>query len=210
MPDCDVYDRHVPRGWKTAARIVFTNHDEGVAREKLLRALGDTIKQGGCPGIDQVTSLVAEALECSDTVKARNNEVKRQLQYITSRYSNYRTEMLAEVARKVLLCPKLQFPDTIGREQIKLEVARVFLVRLVKSNISPQALENALCREDELSPVEYGQHIGRFERLLADSPEMNILAARLLAAPSGEGIKIPPVRAPKLSMEEIMALHLTS
>jgi hypothetical protein len=47
MPDGDVYDRHVDRGWQTAARRVFESDYDELALPSLLRAL-DRMSNSAC------------------------------------------------------------------------------------------------------------------------------------------------------------------
>jgi len=56
VPDRDVFDRTVGRGWQTASRRMLGCSDDPDALASILRALGTHIKREGSPGIGGIVN----------------------------------------------------------------------------------------------------------------------------------------------------------
>lgn len=211
MPDQDIYNRHIPKNWQTAARVAFTSQDDEFITQTLLRALGNEVKQGGCPGIDEIAATVADFVASPNA--ATCDEISRRLERINRRYANERTALAQEAARKILLDTDNSHSGTplvLGEGRISLAISKAFLIELAMSKISSPKLAASLSKKRELSTYLYMQRQQRVGHLLATSPEIELLAQRLLDAPEGRGIKAPRVTITKLSPEEAASYQLTS
>lgn len=210
MPDQDIYNRHIPKNWQTAARIAFTSHDAELITQKLVGALGREFKQGGCPGIDEITATVMDSISLPGD--AQHEEISRRLERIAMRYANERTLLAREAARKILLdivSSHSSTPLAIDEGQISLAISKAFLVDLAISKISSPELAVALSTKRELSTYLYVQRQQRAGQLLIACPQIEVLAQRLLDAPEGQGIRAPRVTITKLSPAESASYQLT-
>ena len=210
MPDGDVYSRHIPRGWQTAAKFVFTGQDDAVSLPKLFRALGQMVKQGGCPGINEIAAVVEDALMSPRLTS--NQQMKRELEQIKRRYASDRTTIASDVARRIVASPADWFPDSSrlrDPERVRLTVVRAVLIELVMTQISSTALQTSLMNSGDVTFHEYWQRQRHFKRLLFDSPHIGELAGEVFRNPEGDGIKVPQIRSPKLTPEEFITFPLT-
>lgn len=210
MPDGDVYSRHIPRGWQTAAKFVFTGQDDAVSLPKLFRAMGQMVKQGGCPGINEIAAVVEDALMSPRLTS--NQQMKRELEQIKRRYASDRTVFASETARRIVGSPADWFPDSSvlrDSERIRLTVVRMVLIELAMSQISSTALQTSLMKRGDVTFHEYEQRQRHAKDLLVNSPQVEQLAGQLLGKPEGDGIKVPRIRSPKLTPEEFITFPLT-
>ncbi len=210
MPDQDIYNRHIPRNWQTAARIAFTSPDDELVKQTLLRALGKEVKQGGCPGIDEIVVSARDFVECSTIVGYQ--EITRRLDRITRRYANERTYLAREAARKIVLDISMSpssTPPVHDERRIELAISKAFLAELAISKISSLALAATLAKQQVMSAYEYVKRQERILNLLNNCPEIEILAQRLVNAPQGHGLRAPRVAITKLSTEESASYQLT-
>lgn len=210
MPDRDIYNRHVPRGWQTAARFVFTGQDADVTRAKLLRALGKDVQQNGLPGIDAIASIVAAAVTASNSTIVR--EALFQLEQVCFRHASDRTVLAVKTARRILLNPSAELSELANLRdpsQVALRTVRLCLIDLVVKALSPPSLTAELVETRDLSFRDYRTRLSRVKSLLEDDPQLDLLASRLRSSPGGEGIKAPRIVDPKLTPEELISLPLT-
>lgn len=211
MPDQDIYNRHIPKNWQTAARIAFTSRDDELVTQTLLRALGKEVKLGGCPGIDEIAATVADFVSSPDA--PTHDAISRRLERISRRYGNERTAIAQEAARKFLLDTASVHSGTtlaLSKGQVSLAISKAFLIELAISKISSPKLAASLLENGELSTYQYVQRQHHVGHLLATSPVIELLAHRLLEAPEGQGIKTPRVTITKLTPEEAASYQLTS
>lgn len=210
MPDQDIYNHHIPRNWQTAARVAFTSDDDELITQKLVRALGLEVKQGGCPGINEIVVAAKDFVESSTVVGVV--EISRRLDRITRCHANERTYLAREAARKIVLDISISpssTPLVLDERRIDLAISKAFLVELAISKISSPALAASLANKQEVSTYEYVQRQERIGDLLAKSREIETLAQRLLNAPQGHGLRAPRVTITKLSTEESASYQLT-
>lgn len=210
MPDGDVYSRQVPKGWQTAARFVFTGQDDAVTIPKLIRALGQFVKDGGCPGINDIATIAADALISPHAADLQ--EVKRDLAEINRYYASDRTALASDVARRIVASPVNLFPDAsvaCDNETIRISVVRKVLVELLMNQMSSTALQTSLINSGDVTFHEYWHRQRHVNDLLSDSPEVEVLARQLLHAPEGKGIKTPRVHISRLTPEEFVSFPLT-
>lgn len=210
MPDRDVFSRHVPRGWQTAARICYSGLDDAVTMVKLMRALGKNVKQGGCPGIDEIPNIVADAIGSPHT--APHEGARRRLDQVNRKYVNARTEVAVESARALLAFAETQDQSTSGSvdlEQIRLDVGTRFLIEFAMRQISSPSLLAALGETDDVPVAVYLQGQQRARKLLTDSPEVGTLARQLLSSPEGDRATTPRMTIPQMTPDEMVSFALT-
>ena len=205
MPDRDIYDRNIERGWQTAARHVYEGDEDELTLPSLLRALGRTLKDGGCPGIDTIASITATAVGSADPRGGRR-EVNAQLEQVRRASGNARTEIAVDVAGRILADPEALFPTLAARryrDRAKLVVAEAILVELAIRKSSHPALTHELV-EKEHKPI--GLVLARRQHardLLASAPQINKLAREVLGCPEGQTVKVPRVKTPKPTQEDL-------
>ena len=212
MPDRDVYDRNVDRGWQTPSRHVYGGSDDDLTLPSLLRALGRTLKNGGCPGVDTVASIVAEAVGSAEPRLARR-EVGAQLEQVRRACGSARTEIAVVIARRILAEPDVLFPtpaDCLDRDRVKEIVAKEILVELAIRKISTSALTHELVEKENKSIGHVLARRQHARELLTSAPQITGLAREVLASPEGQTIKIPRVKTPKPAQEEILVMAISS
>lgn len=210
MPDQDIYNRHVPKGWQTAARIAFTSRDDQFTTQMLLRALGEEVNQGGCPGIHEIAAIVADVVASPNA--SPYEEISGRLDRIVRRHAKERTYLAREAARKIVLdfaISPFSTPLVLNDGRVDLAVSKALLVELAISKVSPPALAAELKITREVSTYEFVQRQERMGDLLSKSPEIENLAQRLLDAPQGHGLRAPRVTITKMSAEELASYQLT-
>jgi hypothetical protein len=212
MPDRDVYDRNVARGWQTAARRVYQGDDDELTLRSLLYSLGRVLKDGGCPGIDEIAAIVAQAVASPDPLVTRR-EAHAQMERVRRASGSTRTEVAGEVARRVLVDPGAVFPtlaDGHDQERAKLGVAASILAELAIKKISPAAVTHELV-EVERVPIEAVLARRRnAQGLLAGAPQLTKLAREVLAQPDGRLVKAPRVKTPKPSQEALVHIAISA
>ncbi len=212
MPDRDVYDRNIERGWQTAARRVYEGDEDTLILASLLRALGLALKDGGCPGIDTIASIVATTVGSADPRGGRKEAVA-QLERVRRLTGTSRTELAVDCARRILSDPDALFSelaDRIDPERAKLIVAEAILVEMAKLKISCHGLMHEMV-EKEHKPI--GLVLARRQHaldLLAQSPQITKLAREVLRCPEGQTVKVPRVKTPKPAQEDLVYMAISS
>lgn len=210
MPDRDVFSRHVPWGWQTAARICYSGLDDAATTVNLLRALGSDMKQGGCPGIGEVGDVVADAKGLSDTDPFAG--ARRRLEQVNRKYVNDRTEVAVETARTILAFDNILEPSTLGladADQFRLNVAIKFLIDFAMKQISSPSLLDSLGKTSDVPHAVYLERQQRARRLLADLPEIKTLARQLLSSPEGDRATTPRLTISQMTSDEMVSFALT-
>src|SRR5687768_1986354 len=100
MPDRDVFDRNVRRGWQTAARLALSFDDEPNSLSSVIRALGNDIKKEGLPGFDQIVSALARCNSDMDALAMHD-----ALERIRSDFLCTSTEEAVAAAKRLLWSP---------------------------------------------------------------------------------------------------------
>lgn len=211
MPDRDVFSRHIPRGWETAARAAHSGLDDAVTRVKLLRALIKDMKQGGCPGIDEIADIVGDAKGSLDT--APQEGAWRRLEQVNRKYVCERTAAAVNSALSILAALSTAAPGAsrfAEPSQIRFIVAKTFLIDFAMMQISSSALLSSLERNGDVSVSEYLQRQEHARQLLTNSLEVGTLARQLLVAPDGEQAKTPRLPIPKMTPEEMVSCALST
>lgn len=210
MPDRDVFSRHIPREWQTAAKVAYGGRDDVVAKVELVRALSKYVKQGGCPGIDEIADIVADIVGFPDTHPYEG--ARRGLEQASRKYVNGRTEVAVEVARRILAFDSILNPSVSGPvdlDQIRVNVAKRFLIESAMRQISSPSLLRFLEETgDELAAI-YLRQQQHARKLLADSSEIGTLARQLLSSPEGDQARIPRLSIPEMTPDEMVSFALT-
>jgi hypothetical protein len=212
MPDGDVYDRHVDRGWQTAARRVFESDDDELALPSLLRALGRMLKDGGCPGIDAVVEIPTEALG-SPGGGAVRREARAQLERVRREAASDRTNVVIDAALRLLAEPEsLGLGDLIRQntDAVRQKIAEQLLVELAARKFSPGVLLQDQVVNRGVGIEVYRRRAERGRSLLASSPELSRLACQVMAHPNGVGIRAPRPKSPKPSQEALVHMPISS
>lgn len=210
MPDRDVFSRHMPRGWQAAARIAHSGLDDVTCTVKIIRALGNDTKRGGCPGVNEIADIVADAVGSHDT--SPHEGARRRLDEVHRKHMNDRTEVAVETARTMLAFDNTLHPSASGVAdvgQIRLNVAKRYLIDFAMRQISSPSLLSFL---GEASDVPVGVYLGRQQRarkLLADSPEVEKLARQLLSSSEGDRATTPRLSIPEMTPDEMVSFALT-
>jgi hypothetical protein len=212
MPDGDVYDRKVDRGWQTAARRVFESDADELTLASLIRSLGRMMKGGGCPRIDEVVTITADALG-SPEVSTTRREARTQLDRVRREACNDRTTVVVEAAKRLLADPYgLDLPDPNRRDPdaVHLKIAQWLMVELATRKFAPGALMQEQV-ENRGVPIEvFRRRRERARSVLASSPELARLTSQMLAHPNGMGIKAPRSKTPKPAQELLLNMAISS
>lgn len=210
MPDRDVFSRHIPRGWQAAARIAHSGLDDVVCTVKLMRALGNDTKRGGCPGINEIADIVADAFGSPDT--GLHEGASRRLDQVNRNHMNDRTEVAVETARTMLAFDKSHDPSASGvadLEQVRLNVATRYLIGFAMRQISSPSLLSSLGETSDVPVAVYLARQQSARKLLADSPELETLARQLLSSPEGGRARTPRLSIPEMTPDEMVSFALT-
>lgn len=208
MPDRDVFDRTVRKGWRSAARTALTHDCDGVTGEvierKLLRALAREIRETGLLGFAEVVGVVTRHLE--SPVPPKLFAVYDELSALKARFGGSSIAILCESAKLCISGGRATPGESGSSVAISERIAVAILANLATARISPAILIN------ELS-IGSGLQIGAIEprrekvysRLCA-RVELNKMARRLLEQPNRPGAQIPEIRVrrPQVSQHQIL------
>lgn len=209
MPDRDVFNRNVERGWQAASRELFLSDGEGQAVPKLMRGISGCLKHGGCPGIDAVAAVVVTAMRSADP-RAMRGEAVVELRRIAMRCGNTLTDIAITVARQLLENPEAAFPvpaDRNDMDRVKAVVAERTLVEIARAKACSGGLLQVLVGHKDVAGANRDKLIERRDHALsslAASPKLARLAQQLLLDPRGGRVTSPRMDAPKPSLEELL------
>jgi hypothetical protein len=208
MPDRDVFNRNVHRGWQSASRRMLATTDDPEALASVVRALAKLMREGGCPGFDQIIGTVVEAWESSAPEGARQTAVAK-LDYIRLHEGNSATEIAIASARRFLPqgdeLPHQALVQPTDRDYVATRV----LAEVADAYLCPASLLGELVESGELSYHELRSRRERAKSMICASPEARRLAAQLLSNPSGTSVQMPRSSGVKPSQAEILVVALT-
>jgi hypothetical protein len=183
-----------------------------LALSSLLPSLGRTLKDGGCPSIDKIASIVAMAIGGAD-LRSRRREVSEQLEKVRRESESTRTDFAVDVARRILVDANVRFPNLADRqdsEHVKLVVAEEIVIGLAIQKISSSALTRDLVENENMTIDLIFARRQHAKDLLASAPQIEQLARKVLRCPDGQTIKAPRVKTPKPSQEELTFMEISS
>lgn len=203
MPDRDVFDRNVSRGWKSTARLIIGHDGDPDALRSVICALGEELKREGCPGFDAVVQIVTGVLRSTDR-QLVHRRASEQLELLSYEEASGTTEIAVAAAKRLLARPPWCCGDTLP-----LTVAVHILAELADARMCPAPMLALLVEEGGMSFQTLQSRRERAKSMLAAAPETQRLAAMLLADPSGASVKTPRVRRSKMSQADILVTALT-
>jgi hypothetical protein len=211
MPDRDVFRRNCKPGWQTAAQRMIGSLDDPDALPSVLRALGQETKANGCPGIDDIVSVLAEALETPVTPSIRLEALNR-FESIRVQQGNANTEVAIASGRRLLASASgLRLPESgmqsVG--EIRVNLTTAILADLADSEMCPAAVLHELIEDRKASFQEIEERRQRAKSLVAAASETRRLAVQLLIDPTGVSVKAPRVPREKRSQADILVIGLT-
>ncbi len=211
MPDRDVFRLNCKPGWQTAARRMIGSLDDPEALPSVLRALGRETKANGCPGIDEIVSVLAEALQAPVTPVIRLEALNR-LESIRVQHGSANTEVAISSGRRLLASASgLGLPEN-GMEsvgEIRVSIATAILADLADSEMCPAAVLHELIEDRKASFQEVDERRQRAKSLVAAASETRRLAVQLLIDPTGISVRAPRILRVKRSQGDILAIGLT-
>lgn len=210
MPDRDIFDRTVRPGWKTAARLVIGSADDPSALASLIRALAKEVKNGGCPGLDQIVDIVVDDLRASDQRAARHL-AHWQLDRVRLLQGNGVTEIAIIAAKQFLARPASLSDNSLEKdeEETRINVAAHILADLADALMCSARLRAEIVEQGQVSFQAVQARRDRAKEMLVSAPEIRRLAQQLLADSSGALVKSPRISRAKLSQAEILVTALT-
>lgn len=205
MPDRDIYDRHVERGWQTAARRVYQG-DWELAVPSLLGSLKRVVKRDGCRGIDRIAAIVVTAV-CSPDLTGRRRAAEPALARVERDNLSTPTDIATAAARRIIADPGQFMPiplDPSAKEQSLAIATAAILVEVAMTKISPPCLTGEILEKDGVPSGVVIAHRQRARGLLAEAPDLLKLARAVLQQPDGKPIKLPRVRIAKPPQEVLI------
>jgi len=205
MPDRDVFDRHVQREWRKVARLLLSAEVDPSVLQKVMRHLGDDFRRKGCPGFDQIVSIVVEAASSDQSMEiARQVAVNRLEQ--TRRCEGASSTEIAVGAANVVLAELMHYHEAVVADQKELELrfAAQILAELAAKRMNFSSLLPEMVEHNLLSYQTMAARIERTKRSLRSSPDMRALAAQILQDPSGRTLKLPRRRKESRSQADLL------
>lgn len=209
MPDRDVFDRNVRPGWQTAARRMIGAADDPDALASVIRALANEVKKVGCPGLDQVVSIVADAMRQPDN-RASRKFAHQRLDRIRREQASSVTEQVVKAAKEILV-DQASFVSRLGRAdaEVRVDIASQILAALADDWMCPTRLLAEIIEQGQVSFQEVRARRDRAKKMLMSASETRRLAEQLLADPSGALVKRLQISRVKLTQAEILVTALT-
>jgi hypothetical protein len=211
MPDGDVFDRSIRRGWQTASRRVLGGGEGQDALPSVLRALGKEVRANGCPGLDQIVSVLTSAIRSSQP-KAMRQPALVKLEHLRVQHGDRITQLAIDSARRLLAGgfePGLSTRQMMDDGELRIDLCTTMLADLADAFMCPAALLPRLVEEGNVSFQAFHSRRQRNKESIVGAPESRRLALQLLADPSGALVKVPQIRRERLSQAEILATALT-
>jgi hypothetical protein len=211
MPDGDVFNRRVRRGWQTASQRMIGGGEGHDALPSVLRALGREVKATGCPGIDRVVGAVAGGIRSSQPVAARRLALA-ELERLRVDHGNHATEIAIGSGRRLLAGvsePERSAMLAMDNGELRAHLATMILADLADAAMCPAGLLPQLVEEGGVSFQEFRVRRQQNKELIVAAPEARRMAIQLLADPSGASVKAPRIRRERLSQAEILTTALT-
>lgn len=211
MPDRDVFDRNVSRGWQTAARRMLGSDGDVDAVGAVIRALSKEVREHGCAGLDEIVEIIEEYHRSSMDDRRRGQAHDRLDVIRISQRCN--TAEIAVNAGKRLLVVTDKRNNANGskgnRDNERLEftleiLAEIADFRMCPARLLPQFVESGLASFQALH-----RRRERAKNLLKADPAFHQIAKQLLNDPTGRRLVTPRSRRQKLSPEEMLAFPLT-
>lgn len=212
MPDGDVFNRRVRRGWQTASKRMIGGGEGHDALPSVLRALGREVKVTGCPGLDRIVSTVAGAIRSSQLRTARRLALA-ELEHLRVEHGNQATEIAIGSSRRILALASEPAHSAIlamDDGELRAHLATTILADLADAAMCPAGLLPELVEEGDISFQEFHARGQQNKELIVAAPEARRMAIQLLADPSGASVKTPRIRQERLSQAEILVMALTS
>ena len=212
MPDGDIIDRRVKRGWQTASRRMIGAGEGPDAVPAVLRALAKEIKADGCPGLDEVVGILVAAKGSLEPRAARST-AHEQLDRIGLRYGNRATKQAIKSAGHVLAVwanPDDAATWEMDDGELRVHIACVVLADIADAQMCPAVALHELVEGGNASFQEVDSRRQQSKELIVAAPETRRMAVQLLADPSGSSVKTPRFHGEKPSQAEILVTPLTS
>lgn len=211
MPDGDVFDRRVKRGWRNAASCVLGGGKADNALPAVLRALGKEVKASGCPGLDQILKALSEAIRSPHLVSTRAS-ANAALDHVCLQYGSQATEFAVRAARCILaigLDSAMFAVRVMDEGELRVHLTKEILAHMADSWMCPAGILPELVENGNVSYQEVEARRQENKRLVTAAPETNRMAIQLLADPSGVLVRVPQFHREKLSPSEILVTPLT-
>lgn len=211
MPDRDVFNRKVERGWQTAARLLIGGTDDDEALAAAIRALVRMIKANGRPGLDQVVQIVADALRSPRPTTARAIAIAK-LDDVRLHQATRQTEIAVASAKGILagrLESGISSTESGDKENLHEHLAIRIVTDLAMTSLFPAPLLAELVEAGDISFQGFSLRRQRANKMIVTSPQTRRLALQLLADPSGTSVKAPQMARRKKSQAEMLVVALT-
>lgn len=209
VPDGDVYDRNVERGWRPAARFVHSG-ELGFAIPRLVRCLGQSLREHGYPGLLEILAIaVPDTGFAQDGIDRR--EVTAKLESVRRTCPSDRTTLGVNVVRRLMTDPiaktkllGLGSDVMLARELVASEI----FANLAMIKVSSAAVSRKLIAVDGMTNETVQFRRRRAHDELVSAPEMHKLARRVITNPEGQTFRAPRVKMPRLAQAEILDMAI--
>lgn len=211
MPDRDVFDRNVKRGWQSAARRMLGQVDDPADLPAVIRALARELQQNGCPGFEQIVGVLDDALLDLDGPATRRLAYDR-LDLLRVAQGSAATEVAVEVAKRLLAAPESALADDDRRrdaDQRRLSIAARLLAGLADAWMCAAPLLAEIVEQGQVSFQTIRSRRERAVARLISAPKIAALAEQLLSDSSGASVKSPRLPRVKKSRADILVTALT-
>lgn len=211
MPDRDVFDRNVSRGWQTAARRMLGSDDDLDAVGSVIRALSKEVREHGCAGLDQIVGVISEYHGSSMDDQLRGQAHDRLDMIRIAQHCNT-TETTVNAGKRLLAVADKRNKangSNVDLNDERLGYTLEILAELADDRMCPARLLPELIESGLTSFQALHHRRERAKNLLKAAPEFHQIAQQLLDDPTGRRLVIPRIRRQKLSPEEMLAFPLT-
>ena len=183
MPDLDIIDRNVLRGWRRPVRVLLgEGSPEEVAYEAKIAIARSLRETGGLPGLDDLVAILRQRM--AGELDPHSAHVR--ITAYENRFGHERHAKIAAAAARRLLV-KLNQGQVLG-ESLPLAVAHAFIRELLEHNVFGRVGPNL------------GRHFRGWEEAhrraqecrSAFAPDLERLAQQLVANPGAADLRAPP------------------
>jgi hypothetical protein len=210
MPDRDVFDRHVQRGWRTVGRLLLGAEVDPSVLQRVARHLAADLKRNGCPGFDQIAEILVDAIDSQQPKETARQIAIDRLDFVKKREGCTSTELVIRAANIVLAKETHDDPaDVVNRDELRVSLASRVLAEIATNRMYPSPLVHELVEHERMSFQAMTSIQHRCKHMLQRPPELQSLAAQLLQDPEGCAVKLPRRRKTHRSQADLLVAAIS-
>jgi len=210
LVDCDVFRAHVEPGFRTASRAVFDRSDPVAGIERTLFAGSVLLKNGGCPGLIEIETLVLEHFGRSASPADRDS-VFNALNNVKRAFANDRTSSAVETAKQYIRTAAnsdgQQFDGSIQHPDSAQRLVEKIVIAALDERLFPGPLLQDLVESGRETWDSWRERRAEFLRDLQRTDGLAKLATELRTDLYGRHVKRQVAKRPKVDQGHFAMSH---